>query len=172
MSYFVVDVEADGPIPGDFSMVQLGCVLVEPGLARTFRADLKPICESYDPRALSICGLTREQTLAGEDATAVMQRLDAWIAETSRGRPVFVSDNNGFDWMFVCWYFHHFLGRNPFGHSSVNLGSLYKGMAHSMGRSFKHLRKTAHTHDPLDDARGNAEALLQMRETLGLEIDL
>ena len=31
MSLYVVDVEADGPIPGKYSMVSLGAVLVEPG---------------------------------------------------------------------------------------------------------------------------------------------
>jgi len=35
---------------------------------------------------------------------------------------------------------------------------------------FKHLRKTKHTHNPADDARGNAEALLQIKETFGLRI--
>ncbi len=34
--------------------------------------------------------------------------------------------------------------------------------------NFKHLRKTKHTHNPVDDARGNAEALLQMKE-MGLK---
>lgn len=82
-----------------------------------------------------------------------------------------MSDNNGYDWMFVCWYFHHFLGTNPFGFSSVNLGSLYKGMVRSMSKSFKHLRKTSHTHDPLDDAIGNAEAFLTMIHELGLQIE-
>ena len=36
--------------------------------------------------------------------------------------------------------------------------------------NFKHLRKTKHTHHPVDDARGNAEALLAMKEQLGLKI--
>jgi hypothetical protein len=35
--------------------------------------------------------------------------------------------------------------------------------------NFKHLRRTRHTHHPVDDARGNAEALLAMKE-LGLKI--
>jgi hypothetical protein len=34
----------------------------------------------------------------------------------------------------------HFTGGNPFGHSSTNLGSLYKGMARDMFQNFKHLR--------------------------------
>jgi hypothetical protein len=35
--------------------------------------------------------------------------------------------------------------------------------------NFKHLRETRHTHNPVDDARGNAEALLKMKE-MGLKI--
>jgi hypothetical protein len=93
-----------------------------------------------------------------------------WVTTESKGRPVFVSDNNGFDWQFINWYFHHFLGENPFGYSSVNLGSLYKGMMKKMSLNFKHLRKTRHTHHPVDDARGNAEAMLHMKDALGLEI--
>jgi len=36
--------------------------------------------------------------------------------------------------------------------------------------NFKHLRKTAHTHHPVEDARGNAEALLTMKKEYGLKI--
>jgi hypothetical protein len=38
--------------------------------------------------------------------------------------------------------------------------------------NFKHLRHTKHTHHPLDDAKGNAEALLTMKEQMGLKIRL
>jgi hypothetical protein len=54
----------------------------------------------------------------------------------------------------------------------MNLGSLYKGLVQDTRKTFKHLRKTRHTHHPVDDARGNAEALLHMREELGLRIEL
>ena len=43
MPYVMVDVEADGPIPGDYSMVCFGAVIVEPGFERTFYGRLKPI---------------------------------------------------------------------------------------------------------------------------------
>ncbi len=75
---------------------------------------------------------------------------------------MFFSDNNGFDWQFVNWYFHYYLGKNPFGFSSTNIGSLYKGMVKNTRHNFKHLRKTKHTHNPVDDAKGNAEALQSM----------
>ena len=35
---------------------------------------------------------------------------------------------------------------------------------------FKHLRKTKHTHDPLDAATGNAEAMLHMIDEMGLKL--
>ena len=170
MSWISVDIEADGPIPGDYSMVSFGAVVVEPGLERTFYSELKPISDRYVPEALAVSGFSREETLAFEEPAAVMARFRDWLASVSDGRLRFAADNNGFDWQFVNWYFHHFLGENPFGHSSVNLASLYQGLVGDVFRSFKHLRRTAHTHNALDDARGNAEALLAMKEELGLEI--
>lgn len=169
MTWFMVDVEADGPIPGDYSMVSLGAVIVEPGLARTFYATFRPVTEKFVAEALKVCGFTREQTLAFDDPAASIAKFRDWVASNNRGRAQFVSDNNGFDWQFVNWYFRHFLGDNPFGHSSTNLGSLYKGLAKDVFVNFKHLRKTPHTHHPVDDARGNAEALLAMKE-MGLKI--
>lgn len=172
MPYVMVDVEADGPIPGDYSMISFGAVLVTPALDKTFYAELKPISEKFRSEALEVCGATREQTLKFGDPKAEMQAFAEWIQKVSRNeRPMFISDNNGFDWQFVNWYFHHFLGSNPFGFSSTNLGSLYKGMMKDTFVNFKHLRKTRHTHHPVDDAKGNAEAFLKMRE-MGLKAGL
>ena len=170
MSQIMVDVEADGPIPGDYSMVCFGAVVVEPSLERTFYGRLRPISEKWIPEALAVSGFSRDETLAFDDPKTVMEEFAAWIAANTKGRPFFISDNNGFDWQFINWYFHHFLGQNPFGHSSTNLGSLYKGVVKDMFVNFKHLRKTAHTHHPVDDVRGNAEALLQIKEEYGLKI--
>jgi hypothetical protein len=39
-----------------------------------------------------------------------------------------------------------------------------------MSLNFKHLRKTAHTHNPVDDAVGNAEALVILQKKYGLKI--
>jgi hypothetical protein len=170
MAWVMVDVEADGPIPGDYSMVCFGAVIVEPALNRTFFGQLKPISEMFIPEALAVSGYSREETLEFPKPAGVMAAFRDWLAAESRGRCKFIADNNGFDWQFINWYFHHFLGDNPFGFSSANLGSLYKGVVKDMFVNFKHLRKTRHTHHPVDDARGNAEALLTIKETLGLKI--
>jgi len=170
MTWIMVDVESDGPIPGDYSMIALGAIVVEPALDRTFYAKLKPISDQWQPEALAVSGFSREETLQFEDAASEMARFEEWIKEITDQRPMFISDNNGFDYMFVCWYFWRLLGRNPFGHSSTNLGSLYKGRIGSVFKNFKHLRKTRHTHNPVDDAKGNAEALLYMKEKMDLKI--
>jgi len=172
MSYIMVDVEADGPIPGDYSMISFGAMIVEPSLSKTFYMQLKPISGQWIPAALEISGFTREQTLTFEEPQSVMEKFALWIEAESSGRAFFISDNNGFDWQFINWYFHHFCGKNPFGHTSSNLGSLYKGVVKDTFVNFKHLRKTAHTHHALDDVRGNAEALLQIKEKFGLKISL
>lgn len=168
----MVDVEADGPIPGDYSMVCFGAIVVEPALQNTFYGTLKPISERWIPESLAVSGFSREDTLAFDDPKQVMHAFTAWVTAQSDGRPMFISDNNGFDWQFVNWYFHHFTGTNPFGHNSTNLGSLYKGLVKDAFKNFKHLRDTTHTHHPVDDARGNAEALLKMKEQFGLNIVL
>jgi hypothetical protein len=166
----MVDVEADGPIPGDYSMVCFGAIVVEPGLQRTFYGDLRPVSDKWVPEALKVSGFSREDTLNFNEPKATMQAFDRWLSEVCTGRPMFIADNNGFDWQWINWYFHHFLGSNPFGYSSTNLGSLYKGLVGEMKKSFKHLRKTKHTHNPVDDARGNAEAFIHMIENMGLEL--
>ena len=172
MSYIMVDVEADGPIPGDYSMICFGAIIVEPSLARTFYGQIHPISEQWVPEALAVSGFSREETLEFDDPAEVMSLFADWLAKNSRGQPMFISDNNGFDWQFINWYFHHFLDKNPFGFSSTNLGSLYKGLVKDPHRSFKHLRDTKHTHHPVDDARGNAEAMLKMKEKYGLKVRL
>jgi len=172
MSYFMVDIESDGPIPGDYSMVCFGAVLVDSKLDRTFYGAMKPISAQFVPEALAVSGFSREETLAFNEPKAVMAEFHDWIKANSKGRPIFISDNNGFDWMFICWYFHHFLGENPFGFSSRRLGDLYCGLEKDTFAQWKHLRKTKHTHNPVDDAMGNAEVLLMMKKEMGLNIVL
>lgn len=172
MSYVMVDIESDGPIPGDFSMISFGAVIVEPTLSKTFHGQLRPISDRWIAEALAVSGYTREQTLEFPEAEFIMRKFQTWLSEHASGHPMFISDNNGFDWQFMNWYFHHFIGSNPFGYSSTNLGSLYKGIVRDTTQNFKHLRRTPHTHHPVDDAKGNAEALLSLRDEFGLKIRL
>ena len=96
-------------------MVAIGAVVVEPGLQRTFYGRLRPMSERFIPTALAVSGFSRADTLAFPNPGDVMREFAHWIGENTTGRPLFVSDNNGFDWQFVNWYFHAFLRRTPSG---------------------------------------------------------
>lgn len=174
MSWVVVDVEADGPCPGLYSMISFGAVVVRPGLDQTFKGLVAPVSDLWMPEVLAISGASREDHLAYPDPEQTMHAFSAWLAWIAPGRkPTFVSDNPAFDWQFINYYFHRFTGENPFGFSGRRIGDLYsawKGDARKVAE-WKALRRTLHTHDPLDDAMGNAEALLAMREQ-GLKLPL
>lgn len=171
--WIMVDVESDGPMPGDYSMISLGAVVVERNPADTFLMNIKPISDKWLPEALAISGYTRAQTLNFKDPLSSMGLFNIWLNDLIKkkkdNRLMLISDNNGYDAAFINFYFWKFLNKNPFGHSSTNLGSLYKGCVKSMYKNFKHLRRTKHTHNPIDDAMGNVEALLQIVDKFNLK---
>lgn len=172
MSYIVVDVEADGEIPGKYSMVCFGAIVVEPTLSKTFYGQLKPISENWKPEALAISGFSREEHLQFDNPQEVMLKFLEWIKQNSVGRPIFISDNLAFDWQWINYYFHDQLNENPFGFSGRRIGDLYCGMMKDTGLNQewkRKYRKTVHDHNPVNDAKGNAEALLSMKK-LGLKI--
>lgn len=173
MSWFVVDVESDGPIPFVNSMVCFGAVKVDENLTTTFLGKTKPISETYIPEALAVSGISRIEHEKFDDPKEVMKNFAEWIAaNNSNGRPIFVSDNPAYDWQFINWYFHYFHGSNPFGFSARRIGDLYCGMQKDIHAPWKRiLRKTKHDHNPVNDAKGNAEALLAMNK-MGLNIKL
>ena len=166
MSFIVVDVEADGPIPAEFSMVCFGAVRLDERLETTFYGQARPVSQRFLPEALAISGFSREQHERFEEPQKVMHSFADWLDQVSRGRPIFVSDNVAFDWQFINYYFHSFLGRNPFGFSGRRIGDLYAGLMKDVSKAteWKKFRMTRHTHNPVDDARGNAEAMLKFRE--------
>lgn len=172
MSIFVVDVESDGPAPGLYSMVSFAAVLVEPGLSRTFKGRCAPITDRFVPEALAVSGHTREEHLGFEAPQLVLPRFRSWIEANSQGKTVLLSDNPAFDAAFLSYYLHAFAGGNPFGHSARRIGDFCAGLKGAWGASsdFKKLRSTAHTHDPLDDALGNAEAFIALCQAHGVAL--
>ena len=65
--YVAVDVEADGPIPGPYSMISLGMAVAgRPDL--TFYTELRPISDAFVPQALAISGLDRDRLLTAAPA--------------------------------------------------------------------------------------------------------
>jgi len=171
MAYISVDIESDGPIPYKYSMVCFGAVIVEPSLTKTFYGKTKPISDLWVPEALAISGFSREEHLTFDDPHDVMLEFKNWILQNSKGHPIFIADNNGFDFAWINFYFHYYLNENPFGYSSRRIGDLWCGFSNDMYAKWKYFRKTKHDHNPVSDAIGNAEALFEMKKR-GLKIEL
>lgn len=87
--------------------------------------------------------------------------MAAWVQLHSNGYPVFVSDNPAFDWQWVAAEFARAGINNPFGFSARRIGDYAAGLKGKFkdANSWKRHRITTHDHNPVNDARGNAEAL-------------
>lgn len=162
MNYIMVDVEADGPCPGIYSMIEVAAIdCFDPSIR--FTAQFCPITGTSSKEALASIKRTREDILKYPAAFHGMRAFADWMKQFKR--PMFISDNNGFDWQFVNYYFWKFTNGNPFGHSSTNMNSVFKGFMRDMTVNAKHMRKTRHDHTALNDAQGNVEAFNEMRIT-------
>jgi ribonuclease T len=158
--YISVDIEAAGPNPGDCSLLAIGACLVNDP-AQSFYVELQPTHARVDASASAIHGLSIERLqVEGLPAGRAMQRFAEWVeGAAGAARPVFVGFNAPFDWMFVADYFHHYLGRNPFGHSALDIKAFYMGAAlvpFSNTTLADLIERFPELHNPSHDARQDA----------------
>lgn len=177
-----VDIEASGPIPGEYSMLALGACVVG-ATEQSFYVELKPLHGNFQEAALAVAGFDLAQLERdGAIPERAMADFEAWIAAvTPNGHePVCVAYPISFDWMFIAYYFHRFLGRNPLGIAGLDLKSFYAGM---MGSPYISSGKDDMdprfceggplTHHARDDAIAQAklfERLLTYRHSLASEL--
>ena len=127
--FISVDVEASGPVPGEFSMLSLGACVVGK-TEEQFYVELKPITRRQDAEAMRVNQLDHDDLeQRGTEPGEAMLAFESWIRRATPGgyRPIFVAYPATFDWMFVAYYFHRFLERNPFGVSGLDLTSIAAG---------------------------------------------
>jgi DNA polymerase III epsilon subunit-like protein len=165
-SFISIDVETSGPIPGRYSLLAIGaCLVADP--SRTFYAELQPTSLEADPEAMAVHGLSLQKLQQdGLPPAKAIEAFDAWIRSLCPppARPVFVSYNASFDWAFINDAFIHALGRNPFGHSALDIRAVYMGRS---GRpwlditfaevSRRYLQSRQLSHQALEDAQAQAE---------------
>ncbi|MCY4618746.1 MAG: 3'-5' exonuclease [Chloroflexi bacterium] len=124
-----VDIETAGPIPGEYSLLAIGACLID-APERTFLCYLQPLNTNADPAALKVTGLSlQELERTGLAAEQAMTRFATWLEanRSSADRLVFVGLNAPFDWSFVNYYFHQFVGENPFGFTALDIKAYYMG---------------------------------------------
>lgn len=180
--YISADIEADGAIPGRFSMLSFGLAVAgrydgnrferrDPEL-QTFYRELRPISEEFDSEALEVAGLDRDELQrTGADPKLVMSEAATFVRGVAGDdRPVLVGFPVPFDWMFLYWYFINFVGDSPFDFSSaLDMKSIFQTKAgvvlSDAGKDDlpQNLRSgRPHTHNALDDALEQADIFAKL----------
>ena len=178
ITYVSVDVEADGPVPGIYSMLSIGAAAFTLGNKTpiaTFEANLRPL-----PGAT-----THPETMAWwktqpdaweyvckdqQDPEVVMRKFRAWF-DNLPGHRVVVGFPLTFDFAFINWYLTKFTGYpTPLGFSGLDIKTL---AAAKLNIPFQEATKKnmpkrwfkgcpRHTHKALDDAIGQGILLLNI----------
>jgi hypothetical protein len=163
--YVSTDIETDGPIPGEYSMLSFGSAayLADKTLIATFSANLEtlpgaktnPVTMAWwetQPTAWAAC---RSDLQPPELA---MKNYVTWL-KALPGKCVFVGFPAGFDFTFMFWYLIKFAGESPFSFSALDVKSyamaiMKTGYRKSVKRNMpKHwFDPLPHTHIALEDA--------------------
>ena len=163
--YVSTDVEADGPIPGPHSMLSFASAAytAEKELVGTFSANLETLPgASGHPTTMAWWETQKEAwekcRVDLQEPEKAMNDYAAWL-KSLPGKPVFVAYPAGFDFMFVNWYLHKFVGSSPFTFIALDIKSYAMAMLKTPFRDTvknnmpKHwFDEFPHTHVALDDA--------------------
>lgn len=173
--YVSTDVEADGPIPGPYSMLSFGSAAfrADKTIVGTFSANLDTLSGATgDPKTMAWWQSQPEAWAAcrsnTRDPTVVMPEYVAWL-KALPGRPVFVAYPAAYDFMFVYWYLIRFAGESPFSHSALDIKTYAMAL---LGTGYRESTKRnmpagwfdplPHTHVALDDAKGQGALFCNM----------
>lgn len=166
--FIVVDVEAAGPNPGDYALLSIGaCTLTK--AQEVFYIELVPDRQTYKDESMAVNQLSLDVlSQRGTPPMEAMRRFASWVGDvTPEGSSaVFAAFNAPFDWMFVCDYFHRYLGHNPFGHKALDIKALFMGLKGVPWAKTSHRHVKQHyleardlPHHALEDAIIEAELL-------------
>jgi len=159
-NYIFVDVEAFGAAPIRGKMTEFGAVH-EKSLKTFHGVVLNSEPDPENPaKPLPTLEVMTELPL-------VMAYFQDWLKEVcGNDRPVFVSDNVAYDWMWIACAFDESGLENPFGHSGRRISDFWAGLNNkwSETQSWKRFRRTKHDHNPVNDAMGNVEAFQEIKK--------
>lgn len=164
--YFSTDIETDGPIPGQNSILSMGTAAFdETGkLIGTFSANFEQLLDARpDPQTMEWWATQPAAWMACRTDVMIPKRaMSDFIDFVERfkpiGRPVFVAYPAGFDFLFVYWYLMRFCGHSPFSFSAT------KAVKRNWPAAWR--SKRPHTHIALDDAIGQGEEFFNIRNHL------
>lgn len=172
--YVSVDIETDGRIPSENSMLSLGAAVcqIENGIIDKFKVNLKPLlgASQYGPTMDWWKKQPEAWVKSTEDAVDPNEAMNKFRGFLSKyPKPVCIAYPAGFDFTFIYWYLIKFGGQSPFSFSCLDIKTL---AAERLGIPYRSAVKrnmpkhwfgeTPHTHCALDDAVGQAELFLNI----------
>jgi len=177
-----VDIEADGPIPGPYSMLSLGAAAFarDGTLLGTYSANLETLPGAgQDPETMRWWGGQKEAWAACrkdlQDPKKAMGEFVHWVKALD-GTPVFVGYPAGFDFTFVYWYIVYFGHESPFSFSALDIKTYamallktpYRGTVKKKMPRRWFTGRAKHKHLALMDAIEQGELFISMlNENLG-----
>lgn len=165
MGLIFVDVEATGRSPINGRMTEFGAV--DYRSRQSFHGRIWESRPSEENPAVSV--ITGKRIHALEDVMADFAR---WVAQVSKSRPIFVSDNPAYDYQWINAAFDACDMDNPFGHSARRISDFWAGLNGdwSNTQKWKQYRQTPHDHNPVNDAMGNVEAFARILDEFGVKL--
>ena len=182
--YCSTDIEADGPIPGKYSMLSLACsagrfkngkleVVDEfsRNLERLPGAEEHPDTMNFWSGFPDAYNATRIDTV---DPEIAMKEFSEWLKGLP-GKTILTTWPGGYDFMWVVWYLHYFTGSCPLGITEYNMKTAAKiALRHNRlstvnksnmpSKWFENAPK--HSHIALDDAREQLMLFGEIESTL------
>ncbi len=135
-TWFSIDIECSGPVPGLYDMLSLGAVVVQRDggdlvVGASWYGEFVPTAPRVDAGAMAVNGLDLEQLRAhGQPLAEGLRGLNAFVeAQRVPGtQAVFVGHNAPFDWSFVAHAYVACGIGNPFGYKALDTKALSAGV--------------------------------------------
>lgn len=137
--YVSIDIESVGPAPGLYSMISLGAAAFERDGEElgTWSANIHELADAIrHPDTMAFWEQHPDEWARATDDAVwpidAMHAFEAWVVGLG-GKPIAAAWPAGFDFAFVNYYCHRFLGSNPLGYACLDIRSLAMGLTYSRG---------------------------------------
>ncbi len=178
-TYISIDVEASGPYPGDYDLLQIGAAAFDESgqLLNSTGVYLKPLSQkgirwnkdtlywwAQQDAFLDLLTMVH----LGQTPSNAMAELTSWI-DALPGAKVCICAPASWDFMWLYYYFMKFLGRSPFKHRALDLRSFDMGKSgvgfFEAGKA--RLPRQEHNHDAVSDAIEQGRLFFMSRDGVG-----
>lgn len=186
--YISIDMEADGPAPGVNSMLQFGAVFYDPDgkVIDEYLVNIEEIeggvqdedtMKWWAAQEVKNPGLWANMRFGLVAPKLAMQRFESMVRKHIANlncAPLVVAYPAGYDFSWLYYYLCKYLGKSIVGFSALDMKTMAMSLLQKRYHDSSKARfprswfdpKLKHTHNALDDARGQGFMFFQMKKAL------